>query len=162
MVKNLTGPVELDEIDKQLLQLTQDEFSIMKRPWKELGNRLKITEEEVLLRLKRLCNKGVIRKIGPILNTRKLGLSASTLIAMKVPEEKIEQVASIINEYESVSHNYQREHEYNLWFTVRTSDEKKLRRTIEEIKRRTEIPDANILDLPTLRVFKIDVRFQYT
>jgi len=161
-VKNLTGPVELDEIDKQLLQLTQDEFSIMKRPWKELGNRLKITEEEVLLRLKRLCNKGVIRKIGPILNTRKLGLSASTLIAMKVPEEKIEQVASIINEYGSVSHNYQREHEYNLWFTVRTSDEKKLRRTIEEIKRRTEIPDANILDLPTLRVFKIDVRFQYT
>ena len=161
MVKNLTGPVELDEIDKQLLQLTQDEFSIMKRPWKELGNRLKITEEEVLLRLKRLCNKGVIRKIGPILNTRKLGLSASTLIAMKVPEEKIEQVASIINEYESVSHNYQREHEYNLWFTVRTSDEKKLQRTIEEIKRRTEIPDANILDLPTLRVFKIDVRFQY-
>jgi len=160
-VKNLTGPVELDEIDKQLLQLTQDEFSIMKRPWKELGNRLKITEEEVLLRLKRLCNKGVIRKIGPILNTRKLGLSASTLIVMKVPEEKIEQVASIINEYESVSHNYQREHEYNLWFTVRTSDEKKLRRTIEEIKRRTEIPDANILDLPTLRVFKIDVRFQY-
>lgn len=158
----MTGPVELDEIDKQLLQLTQDEFSIMKRPWKELGNRLKITEEEVLLRLKRLCIKGVIRKIGPILNTRKLGLSASTLIAMKVPEEKIEQVASIINEYESVSHNYQREHEYNLWFTVRTSDEKKLRRTIEEIKRRTEIPDANILDLPTLRVFKIDVRFQYT
>lgn len=158
----MTGPVELDEIDKQLLQLTQDEFSIMKRPWKELGNRLKITEEEVLLRLKRLCNKGVIRKIGPILNTRKLGLSASTLITMKVPEEKIEQVASIINEYESVSHNYQREHEYNLWFTVRTSDEKKLRRTIEEIKRRTEIPDANILDLPTLRVFKIDVRFQYT
>lgn len=158
----MTDPVELDEIDKQLLQLTQDEFSIMKRPWKELGNRLKITEEEVLLRLKRLCNKGVIRKIGPILNTRKLGLSASTLIAMKVPEEKIEQVASIINEYESVSHNYQREHEYNLWFTIRTSDEKKLRRTIEEIKRRTEIPDANILDLPTLRVFKIDVRFQYT
>lgn len=158
----MTGPVELDEIDKQLLQLTQDEFSIMKRPWKELGNRLKITEEEVLLRLKRLCIKGVIRKIGPILNTRKLGLSASTLIAMKVPEEKIEQVASIINEYESVSHNYQREHEYNLWFTVRTSDEKKLRRTIEEIKRRTEIPDANILDLPTLRVFKIDVSFQYT
>lgn len=157
----MTGPVELDEIDKQLLQLTQDEFSIMKRPWKELGNRLKITEEEVLLRLKRLCNKGVIRKIGPILNTRKLGLSASTLIAMKVPEEKIEQVASIINEYESVSHNYQRGHEYNLWFTVRTSDEKKLRRTIEEIKRRTEIPDANILDLPTLCVFKIDVRFQY-
>lgn len=158
----MTDPVELDEIDKQLLQLTQDEFSIMKRPWKELGNRLKITEEEVLLRLKRLCNKGVIRKIGPILNTRKLGLSASTLIAMKVPEEKIEQVASIINEYESVSHNYQREHEYNLWFTIRTSDEKKLRRTIEEIKRRTEIPDANILDLPTLRMFKIDVRFQYT
>jgi len=153
--------VKLDKIDEELLQLTQDEFPITKRPWAQLGSKLNITEEETLLRLKRLCNQGVIRKIGPILNAKKIGLKASTLVAMKVPEDRIEHVANIINEYESVSHNYQREHEYNLWFTVRTSDEKKLRRTIEEMKRRTEIPDANVLDLPTLRVFKIDVRFQY-
>jgi DNA-binding Lrp family transcriptional regulator len=152
----------LDKIDKKLLQLAQDEFPITKRPWVTLGNKLKITEEEVILRLKKLHREGIIRKIGPILDTRKLGLCASTLIAMKVPEEKMEHVVNIINEYKNVSHNYLREHEYNLWFTITTPSKEELRRTIEEIKRRTEIPDADILDLPTSRRFKIDVRFQFT
>ncbi|RLI47029.1 Lrp/AsnC family transcriptional regulator [Candidatus Bathyarchaeota archaeon] len=152
----------MDKIDKELLQLTQDEFPITKSPWAELGRRLKITEEEILMRLKRLCKKGVIRKIGPIINARKIGLKASTLVVMKVPEDRIEHVASIINEYECVSHNYQREHEYNLWFTIKASNEKELRKTIEEIKRKTEILDTDVLDLPALHIFKIDVRFQLT
>lgn len=153
---------KLDEIDKKLLQLAQDEFPITKRPWATLGNKLKITEEEVILRLKKLHREGIIRKIAPILDARKLGLYASTLIAMKVPEEKIEHVVDIINEYKSVSHNYLREHEYNLWFTIITSSKEELRRTIEEIKRRTGIPDTDVLDLPTSRRFKIGVRFQFT
>jgi DNA-binding Lrp family transcriptional regulator len=127
-----------------------------------LGSKLKITEEEVMSRLKRLHREGIIRKIGPILDARKLGLCASTLIAMKVPEEKLESVVDIINEYKSVSHNYLREHEYNLWFTITTSSKEELKRTVEEIKRRTEIPDTDVLDLPTSRRFKIDVRFQFT
>lgn len=153
---------KLDEIDKKLLQLAQDEFPITRRPWAALGNKLKITEEEVMSRLKRLHREGIIRKIGPILDARKLGLCASTLIAMKVPEEKLESVVDIINEYKSVSHNYLREHEYNLWFTITTSSKEELRRTVEEIKRRTEIPDTDVLDLSTSRRFKIDVRFQFT
>lgn len=152
---------KLDEIDKKLLQLTQDEFPITKRPWVTLGDKLEITEEEVILRLKKLHRKGIIRKIGPILDARKLDLSASTLIAMKVPEEKMEHVVDIINEYKSVSHNYLREHAYNLWFTITTSSKEELRRTIEEIKRRTRIPENDVLDLPTSRRFKINVRFQF-
>lgn len=153
---------KLNEIDKKLLQLAQDEFPITRRPWAALGSKLKITEEEVMSRLKRLHREGIIRKIGPILDARKLGLCASTLIAMKVPEEKLESVVDIINEYKSVSHNYLREHEYNLWFTITTSSKEELKRTVEEIKRRTEIPDTDVLDLPTSRRFKIDVRFQFT
>lgn len=160
-MKGLAAPIKLDKTDRELLQLVQDEFPLTKRPWPTLGHRLKITGGEVLARLKRLRREGVIRKIGPILDARKVGLSASTLIAMRVPEDRIEQVASIINEYGSVSHNYEREHEYNLWFTVTTYDEKALRKTIEEIKRRTGISDADILDLPALRMFKIGVRFQF-
>jgi DNA-binding Lrp family transcriptional regulator len=153
---------KLDEIDKKLLQLTQDEFPITKRPWATLGSKLKITEEEVILRLKKLHREGIIRKIGPILDAGKLGLRASTLIAMKIPEDKIEKIANIVNEYKSVSHNYLREHEYNLWFTVTTSNKEELRRTIEEIKRRTGISETDVLDLPANRSFKIDVRFQFT
>jgi DNA-binding Lrp family transcriptional regulator len=154
--------VKMDKIDKELIRLIQDEFPVTKRPWAELGNSLNITEEETLSRIKRLCNEGLIHKIGPILNTKKVGLNASTLIAMKVPEDRIEHVASIINKYESVSHNYWREHEYNLWFTLKAPNEKELQKTIEEIKRKTGIPSTDVLDLPALHVFKIDVRFQLT
>lgn len=154
--------IKLDEIDKRLLQLIQDEFPITRRPWKELGEKLNITEDEVLSRLRNLYNKGIIRKIGPVIESRKLGLNASTLIAMKVPETEIERIARIINDYEIVSHNYLREHKYNLWFTITTSDEKELRKVLREIQRRTGIPDTDILDLPTVRRFKIDVRFRFT
>jgi DNA-binding Lrp family transcriptional regulator len=155
-------PVKLDKIDKELLQLLQDEFPVEKRPLAKLGKRLGITEEEVLARVKRLSSDGVIRKLRSILDAQKVGSCSSTLMAMKVPEEKMEEVASIVNEYMSVTHNYQREHDYNLWFTVTTCGGKDLRTTVEEIKRRTGIPDSDILDLPTTQVFKVDVRFKFT
>ncbi len=83
-------------------------------------------------------------------------------MAMKVPEEKMERVVNVVNEYMSVTHNYRREHDYNLWFTVTTCGGKDLRSTADEIIRRTEIPEHDILDLPTTTVFKIDVRFKFT
>lgn len=155
-------PVKLDKLDKELLQLLQDEFPVEKRPWAELGKKLGIAEEEVLSRAKRLFSDGVIRKIRSILDAKKLGLCSSTLIAMKVPEEKMEKVVSIVNEYMSVTHNYRREHDYNLWFTVTTCGDKDLRSMVAEIKRRTGIPDSDVLDLPNTRLFKIDVRFKFT
>lgn len=154
--------VELDEIDKELLQMLQDEFPVEKRPWAELGKRLGIAEDEVLSRTKRLFSVGVIRKLRSILDGQKLGLCSSTLIAMKVPADKMDHVVSIVNEYMSVTHNYQREHDFNLWFTVTMCGGKDLKSTVEEIKRRTGIPDSDVLDLPTTRVFKIDVRFTFT
>lgn len=153
---------KLDEIDKRLLQLVQDEFPITRRPWAKLGDKLNITGEEVLSRLRRLRNEGVIRKIGPVIDARKVGLNASTLAAMRVPKNEIERVAKIINEYEIVSHNYLREHEYNLWFTIMTSNEGELRKILREIAQRTGIQETDVLDLPTIRRFKIDVRFQFT
>ena len=151
--------VALDETDKELLRLIQEEFPLVKKPWMEIASRLNISEGELTSRLKRLYDAGVILKIGPILNAREIGLGASTLIAMKVPEDRIEEVASIINEFEGVSHNYERGHQFNLWFTIVTCDENELRRTIEEIKRKTKIDDADTMNLPAKRVFKIDVRF---
>jgi DNA-binding Lrp family transcriptional regulator len=160
-VKKLND-VKLDEVDKMLLQLAQDEFPLTRRPWAKLGEKLNITEEEVLSRLRRLHNEGLIRKVGPVIDARKVGLNTSTLTAMKVPENEIERVAKIINEYESVSHNYLREHEYNLWFTITTLNEEELRRILREIAQRTGIKETNILNLPTIRRFKIDVRFKFS
>lgn len=151
---------KLNKVDRELLQILQDDFPIERRPWAEIAMRLGITEDGVLTRVKRLFDDGIIRKLRAVLNTQKLGICSSTLIAMKVPAEKMEEVVSIVNEYESVTHNYRREHDYNLWFTVTTRSED-LKSTVEEIKRRTGIPGSDILDLPTTRVFKIDVRFKF-
>lgn len=151
---------KLDEVDKRLLQLAQDEFPVAKRPWARLGDKLNLAEEEVLLRLKRLHGKGIVRKIGPIVDAERLGLKASTLIAMKVPKAEVERAAKIINEYEGVSHNYVREHKYNVWFTIAASSEEELRKTLEEIKRRVGASDEDTLNLPAKRKFKLDVRFR--
>ncbi len=159
---NVEEHCKLDTLDKELLQHLQDRFPVAKRPWAEIGARLGIAEEEVLSRSQRLSSDGVIRKLRTILNGQKLGGCSSTLMAMRVPADKMEEVVSIVNEYMSVTHNYQREHDYNLWFTVTTCGGKDLRSTVEEIKERTGIPDSDVLDLPTTRVFKVDVRFKFT
>lgn len=159
---SMNEPARLDKLDKELLQLLQDDFPVEKRPWAVIAKKLGIEEEEVLSRVKRLSSDGIIRKLRTILNAQKLGFCSSTLMAMKVPEGKMEAVVGIVNEYMSVTHNYRREHDYNLWFTVTTCGDKDLGSTVEEIKRRTGIPDSDVLDLPTTRVFKVDVRFKFT
>lgn len=159
---SLEEPVKLDKLDKELLQVLQDEFPVNESPWAELGKKLGISGEEALSRSQKLLSDGVIRKLRTILNAQKLGHCQSTLMAMKVPEERMGEVVSIVNEYMGVTHNYQREHDFNLWFTVTTCGDTDLRSTVEEIKRRTGIPESDILDLPTTRLFKIDVRFKFT
>lgn len=160
---NVEEHCTLDYRDKELLQHLQDAFPVAKSPWAEIGEKLGIAEEEVLSRSQRLSSDGVIRKLRTILNGQKIQACSSTLMAMRVPAGRTEDVVSVVNEYMSVTHNYQREHDYNLWFTVTTcgSGGKGLRSTVEEIKERTGIPDSDVLDLPTTRVFKVDVRFKF-
>ncbi|MHC1635218.1 MAG: siroheme decarboxylase subunit alpha [Candidatus Methanospirareceae archaeon] len=152
---------ELEEIEKELLQILQDDFPLERRPWAKIAEKLGISEDEVLERTRKLFEEGIIRRISPVLDARRVGLCASTLIAMRVPEEKMEEVVNVVNKYENVTHNYEREHDYNLWFTLLAPDEAELRRIVEEIKRKAGVSDVDILDLPTNRYFKIDVRFQF-
>ncbi len=152
--------MRLDSVDRRLLQEVQDNFPLVDRPWLKIGQRLNMSEEQVLTRLKQLQEEGIIQKIGPVLDARKVGLSAFTLIGMTVPKERVDEVAQIINEYEGVTHNYEREYEYNLWFTITAINDIELAKTLLEIKSRTGIKDEDILDLHTLRLFKIEARFQ--
>ena len=112
----------LDETDRKIVQMLQDDFPIVERPWKEVGDKLHLTENDVINRLKRLNEQGITRKIGSIVDASKVGLTAATLVAMRVPKNKVAEVASIINSYGSISHNYEREHEYNVWFTITASN----------------------------------------
>ena len=162
VVIELKATGRLNLMDKRLLEKAQDEFPLTVRPWESIGNDLGITEKEVMERLSRLFRRGVIRKIGPALDARRVGLRASTLIAMKVPENRIENVANLISKYREVSHCYQREHEYNLWFTIAARDESELEKLIEEIRCGADVAEDDLLNLPSTRIFKIDVRFQLT
>jgi len=150
-----------DPVDLKLLDLLQDEFPLNSSPWKTIGEKIGLSGEEVLSRVRDLHSRGVIRSISPILETGRIGLQASTLVAMQVPGPDIRRVVGIINEYPQVSHNYEREHDYNVWFTLSTRDQDECTRLIREIIARTGIPPDRVLNLVTLERYKIDVRFRF-
>ncbi len=152
----------LDETDRIILQMLQDDFPIVQEPWLEISNRLNLSEGEVISRLKRLIETGAIVKIGPIFDASRIGLKAATLVAMKVPKNKVNDVARVINEYDNVSHNYEREDDYNVWFTLAASSNSELAMILDEIKQKTGMKDLDVLDLPTIRRFKINMHFQLT
>jgi DNA-binding Lrp family transcriptional regulator len=107
----------------------------------------------------RLQDAGILRGVSPVLESRRLGISAATLVALRVPESRIHEVAGIINGYKEVSHNYRRDHEYSVWFTLAAATDDRIHEMLDEILKRTGIPATDVLNLPTLQHYKIDVRF---
>lgn len=149
--------MELEEIDKKLLRVLQKDLPVVKEPFAEIARSIGISEDEVFSRIKRLSEKGIIRKFGLRIDSKKAGF-ASTLVAMKVPESEIDDVAERVNQFEGVTHNYARDNEYNLWFTVIEKDEGALNETLKAIERK--FPHVEMINLPVLKKFKIDVRFK--
>lgn len=154
--------VALDRTDRLLLQHLQDAFPLNRRPWGVLGERLGITEEEVLGRAQRLAREGVVRSIGTVVEARRVGLAASTLVALRVPEARLLEVASVIGEHPGVSHCYERDHAFNLWFTLSLPEEASMDREIRRLLARSRVPATEMLNLPVLRRFKVDVRHRFT
>lgn len=150
-----------DPTDLAILNALQDDLPLVSRPWRAIADRLNITESEMLGRMKRLDGLGIIRSISPVLESCALGLHAATLVALHMPEERLEEVATVISSYPEVSHNFQRDHYYSLWFTISGKNEEGIRRVLDEILQQTGIPASDILDLPTIKKIKIDVRFSF-
>ncbi len=148
-------------MENELLFEMQNAFPMSQRPFKAVAEKLNTTEEEVLSLVQKLKDEKIIRQTSAIFDTKRLGYKSS-LVAFKVDEDKIDQAADIINAHPGVSHNYLRNHDYNIWFTMAVAPDSKLglEKTIEILKERTGADDAIIL--PTLKMFKISVKMDTT
>lgn len=155
-IRHAPGGDPLDEIDLRILAALQESFPLVDRPFRVLAESLGIEEEELIRRVSRLKGLGLIRRIGPILDLRRLGM-IGVLVAMRVSPEDADRISTVVNEYEEVSHNYLRPNEsgYNMWFTL-SAPEERVDEIISEIRRRT---GREMLVLPTIRIFKIGVKF---
>ena len=146
--------IPLDEIDKRLLNLMQGSFPIAPRPYGRVAELAAVSEQEVMARVRRLLDKRIIRQVTPIFDTRALGYS-SMLVAAKVDPEHPHRAAQVINAHPGVSHNYLRDHEFNLWFTIATEPDSRLglQGTLDVLARETGA--ESVRQLPTLKLFKI-------
>jgi DNA-binding Lrp family transcriptional regulator len=147
----------MDGIDKKILNIIQKEFPVAAEPFKVIAERVGITEDEVLERISKLKQEGIIRRIGAVFDSRKMGF-VSTLCTARVPEEKLKAFVEAVNSYAGVTHNYRRNHEYNVWFTFIAPDEETLEKFLAEIRDRTGVID--IISMPAVRTFKIDATFE--
>ncbi|RQD72777.1 MAG: Lrp/AsnC family transcriptional regulator [Candidatus Syntrophonatronum acetioxidans] len=146
----------MDSIDRKLLNLMQKNFPLSSTPYRDLGEILEISEEEVINRLDKHKRAGLIRKIGGIFNPRSLGYK-STLVALEVKEENLEDAASFINRYPEVTHNYQRDHIFNLWFTLIAPSQERIKDIIDSVERLPGV--RKCMNLPSVKMFKIGAYF---
>jgi siroheme decarboxylase len=146
--------IPLDEADKKLLNLMQGSFELSRRPFAHVAGLAGLTEDEVMARVQRLLDKRIIREITPIFDTRALGYQ-SMLVAAKVDPEFPHRAAKIINTHPGVTHNYLRNHDFNLWFTIAVEPGSKLGLdgTLDALA--AETGAHSIRQLPTLKLFKI-------
>ena len=146
----------MDATDKALLDIIQADFPLVPRPYAYLGEKLGIGEEEALERVRRLREEHIIRRMGANFQSKKLGW-VSTLCGAKVPPEAMEHFCELVNAETGVTHNYEREHKYNIWFTFIGPSREYIQKRLDSITAKTGVP---ILNLPATRLFKIRVNFK--
>jgi DNA-binding Lrp family transcriptional regulator len=141
-------------MDSELLRALQENFPLTERPFAEIAERLGWTERDVISRTVTLTGSGIVRKLGAVLNPRKMGY-VSVLAAMDVPDERLAESVSVINAYDSVTHNYHREGNPNLWFTMTEPDAETLEEHLAEIEESIGLPTIR---MPVTKMFKIGVK----
>jgi siroheme decarboxylase len=150
-------PYKLDSVDRAILNEIQSHFPIKSRPYYEVSGRLGLKEKEVLERVKKMNEGGIIRRLGANFNSRKLGFT-STLCAAKVPADKLSLFVEAVNRFPGVTHNYERQGEYNIWFTFIAESSEVIESALKEIKKQTGIKE--LISLPATKLFKIRVDFE--
>jgi DNA-binding Lrp family transcriptional regulator len=146
---------------QEILSRIQKKFPLVERPFGTIGEELGISEDEVIAILQEEKRNNIIRQTSAIFDTKRLGYRSS-LVAFKIPKEKIDAAVEIINLHPGISHNYERNHEFNIWFTLAVAPDSRLgiEKTLEILAKLTEADDY--IMLPTLKLFKISVKLNTT
>lgn len=145
-----------DEIDARLINHLQEGFPICEQPYLQVANELDLTEDDVLNRLKTLLENGTLTRFGALYHAEKMG-GALTLAALKVPEANFEKVTEIVNAFPEVAHNYQRNHELNMWFVVATETPQQLDETLAKIEQQT---DLHVFNMPKINEYFVGLKLE--
>ncbi len=146
----------MDDLDRKLLNVIQNDFPVMSRPYEALAETLGADEDEIMRRVESLKEQGIIRRIGAVFDPRKLGY-ISVLAASQVPEPEIDSFADVVRTFHEITHIYVRDAEVNLWFTISAPSEKRLDEILSNIKSKT---GCDVHLLPAENIFKVKVVFQ--
>lgn len=147
----------MDKLDKEILNEIQWTFPLNPKPYSEMAKKFGLSDQEMMQRLDELKKVGIIRQVSAIFDTRKLGYK-SALVAMAIEPEKLDHVANQVNRHPGVSHNYERNHEYNLWFTLAVPPGSDLKTEIDKFSKLSGIKKTRLL--PTIKLFKIGVKLE--
>ena len=147
----------MDNTDRAILNRIQSDFPIASRPYLIVAQELDLEEDEVIRRITQLKNDGIIRRIGANFVPGRLGF-VSTLCAARVPKDKVPLFSETVNQYPGVTHNYRRDHEYNIWFTFIAESMERIESYLKEIASKTGVTD--ILNLPATKVYKLRAQFE--
>lgn len=148
--------VTLDDLDRALINAFQGEFPISERPYAEAGAALGMSEDEVLSRLQRLRETGVLTRFGPMFQIERMG-GAFCLAALAVPEEDFDRIADQVNALPQVAHNYRREHRLNMWFVLATETRNGIDEAVQVIEAATGL---NVHAFPKEREYFVEMRLQ--
>ena len=144
----------MDELDSAIVNRLQGGFPLAERPFAVVAAELGLAEEDLIARVRRLLEKGVLTRFGPLYQVERMG-GAFSLAAMRVPPEDFDRVAEIVNALPEVAHNYEREHAYNMWFVLATEKPEGIARAIARIERETGLA---VLNLPKLREYFVELK----
>ena len=144
----------MDEMDRNIVNHLQKGFPLSERPYADVAAQLGIEENELLDRLKRLLDEKVLSRFGPMYDVEKLG-GAFSLVAMKVPLDQYDRIAEVVNSYPQVAHNYQREHELNMWYVLATESVQQIDEINQDIERRTGL---KVFNMPKLDEYYIGLQ----
>jgi DNA-binding Lrp family transcriptional regulator len=151
--------IDMDALDQALLNEMQDRFPLVREPFAALARTTASDEATVLERLGALRASGILRQVSPIFDTKALGYQTS-LVAMRVPEDRLAHAADVVNAHPGVSHNYRRTHEFSMWFTIAVPPGSDLQAHVDALHRDAGAVSTRLL--PTLRLFKIGVTLDMT